>query len=307
MVCPWCYIGKRRLETRAGGLRARATTSRSSTAPSSSTRPRRGCPSRPSPSTSGAKYGGGPAAGQQMVERTEAVAAEEGLLFRLGEAQRVNTVDAHRLLHLALETGGPELQARAQGGAARGVLPAGARTSPTTTSCVVRRSRSASTPRPSTRSSPATATPTPSSTTSARRPRSARPACRSSSSTASTASRAPSRPRSSARCSTGPGTSRTRGSSTSGPSDDAAAPTAAPSEPVCPQERSTICGPRGSPVDDDGILWTTRRPRENSSKMLVDLPCGERFAGIELLSRTSSGESGITRSRRSIRRGNPPR
>src|SRR3954451_12054296 len=45
-----------------------------------------------------------------MVERTEAVAAEEGLLFRLGEGQRVNTVDAHRLLHLALETGGPTLQ-----------------------------------------------------------------------------------------------------------------------------------------------------------------------------------------------------
>ena len=45
-----------------------------------------------------------------MVDRVEAVAAEEGLLFRLGEAQRVNTVDAHRLLHLALETGGPALQ-----------------------------------------------------------------------------------------------------------------------------------------------------------------------------------------------------
>ena len=45
-----------------------------------------------------------------MVDRVEAVAAEEGLLFRLGEAQRANTIDAHRLLHLALETGGPALQ-----------------------------------------------------------------------------------------------------------------------------------------------------------------------------------------------------
>ena len=60
-----------------------------------------------------------------MVERVEAVAAEEGLLFRLGEAQRANTVDAHRLLHLALETGRPGAAVRAQGGAARGVLPAG--------------------------------------------------------------------------------------------------------------------------------------------------------------------------------------
>ena len=45
-----------------------------------------------------------------MVDRMEAVAAEEGLLFRLGEAQRVRTVDAHRLLHLALDEGGPALQ-----------------------------------------------------------------------------------------------------------------------------------------------------------------------------------------------------
>jgi len=44
------------------------------------------------------------------VERVEAVAAEEGLLFRLGEAQRVNTVDAHRLLHLTVADRGPTLQ-----------------------------------------------------------------------------------------------------------------------------------------------------------------------------------------------------
>ncbi|HEU4811391.1 MAG TPA: DsbA family oxidoreductase, partial [Nocardioides sp.] len=53
----------------------------------------------------GTKYGGGPAAGQQMIDRVEAVAAEEGLLYRLSEAQRANTVDAHRLLHLAAEHG----------------------------------------------------------------------------------------------------------------------------------------------------------------------------------------------------------
>jgi len=44
------------------------------------------------------------------MSRVEAVAAEEGLLFRLAEAQRTNTVDAHRLLHLALADGGPALQ-----------------------------------------------------------------------------------------------------------------------------------------------------------------------------------------------------
>jgi predicted DsbA family dithiol-disulfide isomerase len=60
----------------------------------------------------GRKYGGGPEAGTQMVDRVEAVAAEEGLLFRHHQSLRVNTVDAHRVLHLALETGGPALQGR---------------------------------------------------------------------------------------------------------------------------------------------------------------------------------------------------
>jgi predicted DsbA family dithiol-disulfide isomerase len=60
----------------------------------------------------GRKYGGGPEAGRQMIDRVEAVAAEEGLLFRHHQSLRANTVDAHRLLHLALETGGPELQGR---------------------------------------------------------------------------------------------------------------------------------------------------------------------------------------------------
>jgi len=46
-----------------------------------------------------------------MVDRVEAVAAGEGLLFRLGEARRANTIDAHRLLHLALSDGGPAQQA----------------------------------------------------------------------------------------------------------------------------------------------------------------------------------------------------
>jgi predicted DsbA family dithiol-disulfide isomerase len=47
-----------------------------------------------------------------MVDRVEAVAAEEGLLFRHHRSLRVSTVDAHRLLHLALETGGPAVQGR---------------------------------------------------------------------------------------------------------------------------------------------------------------------------------------------------
>ena len=111
VVCPWCYIGKRRLE------KALATFEHADDVevvwrsfqldPSAPT-----VPTETVAEALGRKYGGGPEAGRQMVDRVEAVAAEEGLLFRHHRSLRVGTVDAHRLLHLALETGGPELQGR---------------------------------------------------------------------------------------------------------------------------------------------------------------------------------------------------
>jgi predicted DsbA family dithiol-disulfide isomerase len=111
VVCPWCYIGKRRLET------ALATFEHSDDVeivwrsfqldPSAPT-----VPTETVAEALGRKYGGGPEAGRQMVDRVEAVAAEEGLLFRHHRSLRVSTVDAHRLLHLALETGGPAVQGR---------------------------------------------------------------------------------------------------------------------------------------------------------------------------------------------------
>jgi predicted DsbA family dithiol-disulfide isomerase len=110
VVCPWCYIGKRRLESALAGF-AHAddveVVYRSFQLDPAAPR----VPVQSVAEHLGSKYGGGPDAGRQMVERTEAVAAEEGLLFRLGEAQRVNTVDAHRVLHLALDSGGPRVQA----------------------------------------------------------------------------------------------------------------------------------------------------------------------------------------------------
>jgi len=111
VVCPWCYIGKRRLETALAGFEHREDVEvvyRSFQLDPSAPQ----VPVETVAESLGAKYGGGPEAGQQMVDRVEAVAAEEGLLFRLGEAQRVGTIDAHRLLHLALENGGADLQGR---------------------------------------------------------------------------------------------------------------------------------------------------------------------------------------------------
>lgn len=109
VVCPWCYIGKRRLEKAITetGLKPEIVWKSFELDPSS--------PKEPTQSVAehlGAKYGGGVAGGQQMIDRVEAVAAEEGLIYRLGEAKRANTVDAHRLLHLAFAEGGPELQGR---------------------------------------------------------------------------------------------------------------------------------------------------------------------------------------------------
>jgi predicted DsbA family dithiol-disulfide isomerase len=104
VVCPWCYIGKRRLEhaleTFAHADEVEIEWRSFQLDPAAPTQPHETVAEH-----LGAKYGGGPDAGQQMIDRVEAVAAEEGLLYRLGEAQRANTVDAHRLLHLAAAEG----------------------------------------------------------------------------------------------------------------------------------------------------------------------------------------------------------
>jgi predicted DsbA family dithiol-disulfide isomerase len=116
VVCPWCYIGKRRLETALESFLERhrghadevEIVWRSFQLDPSA-------PQEPVETVAealGRKYGGGPDAGRQMVDRVEAVAAELGMIWRHHQSLRVNTVDAHRVLHLALETGGPELQGR---------------------------------------------------------------------------------------------------------------------------------------------------------------------------------------------------
>ncbi len=55
---------------------------------------------------------GDPERARAMVGQLESAAAGEGLPLRLDQAQRVNTFDAHRLLDLALGTGGTAVQQR---------------------------------------------------------------------------------------------------------------------------------------------------------------------------------------------------
>jgi len=103
VVCPWCYIGKRRFEAalaqfeQAGGvdvvwrsfeLDPNAPVRRGSTA-----------------EHLGRKYGWTPEQVAASHARLEGLAAAEGLEYHLDSTQGGNTFDAHRLLQLAKERG----------------------------------------------------------------------------------------------------------------------------------------------------------------------------------------------------------
>jgi predicted DsbA family dithiol-disulfide isomerase len=100
VVCPWCYIGKRRLEAALAEFPHADDVElvwRSFQLDPSA-------PDTPVETVAehlGRKYGGGADGGRQMIDRVEAVAAEEGMIWRHHESLRVGTVDAHRLLHAA--------------------------------------------------------------------------------------------------------------------------------------------------------------------------------------------------------------
>lgn len=104
VVCPWCYIGKRRLEAALAAFehadRVEVVWHSFQLDPDAPD-----VPVETVAAALGGKYGGGPAAGAQMIDRVQAVAAEEGMAWRYDESLRVGTVDAHRLLHLALDAG----------------------------------------------------------------------------------------------------------------------------------------------------------------------------------------------------------
>ncbi|MDN5745802.1 MAG: DsbA family oxidoreductase, partial [Nocardioidaceae bacterium] len=109
VVCPFCYLGKRRLEKALAAFKGVDEVDivwRSYLLDPSA-------PEEPVESVAealGRKYGGGVEAGQRMVDQMQAAAAEEGMVWRHGEASRVGTKSAHRLLHLAHAEGAPGVQ-----------------------------------------------------------------------------------------------------------------------------------------------------------------------------------------------------
>lgn len=107
VVCPWCYLGKRRLESALAGfdqadnvdVRWRSF-QLDPAAPTSS-------PDDPA-GTAGHladKYGVDLTQAHAMNGRVTALAAEEGLPMRLDRARPANTLDAHRLIQEAARRG----------------------------------------------------------------------------------------------------------------------------------------------------------------------------------------------------------
>jgi predicted DsbA family dithiol-disulfide isomerase len=108
VVCPWCYIGKRRFETALAGFAHRDDVEvewRSfELDPDASSVHAAGEGPDHADRLAG-KYGMSRAQAVQAIASTTQAAAGEGLEFHLDRALTSNTFDAHRLLHLAAARG----------------------------------------------------------------------------------------------------------------------------------------------------------------------------------------------------------
>jgi len=106
IACPWCYIGKRRLEQALAGFPHAAEVEivwRSFELDPSAPRVRDSTQSYAE--RLAAKYRTPVLQAQAMIDRMVETAAKDGLDFRFDRARSGNTFDAHRLLHLAHERG----------------------------------------------------------------------------------------------------------------------------------------------------------------------------------------------------------
>lgn len=99
VVCPWCYLGKRRLEGAVARFAQRdELTVRWHSFELDPNAPRRR--ELPAAEQLARKYGMTPEQVAANWERLTALAAAEGLEYHLDRTQGGNTFDAHRLIHL---------------------------------------------------------------------------------------------------------------------------------------------------------------------------------------------------------------
>lgn len=100
IVCPWCYIGKRRFERALAGFDHRDAVTIVHRSFQLNPHAERGT-TRPRREVLKAKYRLSDDQVDTMDERMERLAAEEGLAYDLSGGVSANTLDAHRLVHLA--------------------------------------------------------------------------------------------------------------------------------------------------------------------------------------------------------------
>jgi len=108
VVCPWCYIGKRRFEAALARFEHRDQVDvvwRSYQLDPSAVSVRGQVEGPDHADRLAAKYGMARDEAEQAIARTAAAAAGEGLDFAMDKALHSNTFDAHRLVHLAAENG----------------------------------------------------------------------------------------------------------------------------------------------------------------------------------------------------------
>jgi predicted DsbA family dithiol-disulfide isomerase len=104
VVCPWCYIGKRRFESALEQFEHKGQVEviwRSYQLDPNA--PQHG--EQKTIDMLAQKYGVSVAQAAKMQERVSTIAAQEGLEYHLDQTRHENTFDAHRLLHLAAERG----------------------------------------------------------------------------------------------------------------------------------------------------------------------------------------------------------
>lgn len=104
IVCPWCYIGKRRLERALAGFEHADEVElvwRSFQLDPTFPKGVR----EPVYESLAKKMNAAPAQVRGMTEQVQQVAAQEGLQYEFENAVMVNTFDAHRLTHLAKDKG----------------------------------------------------------------------------------------------------------------------------------------------------------------------------------------------------------
>ncbi len=105
VVCPWCYIGKRRFDAAIAQLPADVSVDVSYRAYQLDPTALSG-KSEPVLDAYARKFGGAVQAGE-LIDRVTKVAAADGLEFRMDKALRANTLDAHRLIWLAEQADSP--------------------------------------------------------------------------------------------------------------------------------------------------------------------------------------------------------